>query len=67
MYQWGVQSGPMLPRAQAVNAQSFQDATEYYTWQMGQDSWNMYTGIRGSNGQIVRFDAPLQSYGVSWA
>ena len=59
-FQWGIQSGPMLPSGQASGSQAFSDADVYYTWHMGQEPWSYFTGLRDENGQMVKFDAPLQ-------
>ncbi|WP_141733723.1 hypothetical protein [Oligoflexus tunisiensis] len=32
----------------------------YYTFQSGAGSWNQFAGLKGSDGQFVTFDAPLQ-------
>jgi hypothetical protein len=35
------------------------DATTYYSWQTGQDSWNKFTSIRDSEGEMVEFDQAI--------
>jgi len=60
MFRGGVRSGPMLPTSDATSINAFRTATVFYTWEMGQDTWNKFTGVRNSNGQLVNFDPPLQ-------
>ena len=33
--------------------------TTYYRWESGPNSWNTFTGVRGSDGNLVKFDPPL--------
>jgi hypothetical protein len=59
-YQGGIRSGQLIPAADATSLSAFYTASVFYTWEMGQDSWNMFTGIKDSAGTLVKFDAPLQ-------
>lgn len=36
-----------------------QNLSTYYRWESGQNSWNRFTGVRGSDGALVKFDPPL--------
>lgn len=33
--------------------------TTYYRWESGPNAWNTFTGVKGSDGKLVKFDPPL--------
>lgn len=62
-YQWGVQSGILLPSSAAsgVSKQDLYDGTvtTWYEWETGLQNWNQYTLVK-VDGQTVTFDEPLK-------
>jgi hypothetical protein len=68
-YQFGVRSGRLFPTLAdaecAGNPGSYCESRVnaldvYYQWETGPGSFNQFAAVKGSNGQFVRFDAPLQ-------
>lgn len=66
-YQDGVMSGRLfanLTDAQCNSGQycdwAVNNATQYYVWQTGPNSWDQFTGVQDSTGAFVHFDSPLQ-------
>lgn len=59
-FKGGVRSGPLLVASEATSLLAFHTSSVFYTWEMGQDNWNKFTGIKDSTGAIVKFDAPIQ-------
>lgn len=72
---WGVWSGPLIKPSDVSKLQCdwtnennvkgtcfWKGRTEldvYWTWETGSNSWNQYTALQDSNGNIVFFDHPL--------
>lgn len=59
-YQSGVMSGNLIPSDVSVTTmQDISNVSTFYTWTMGNNQWSRFTGLKGSNGAFVVFDAPL--------
>jgi hypothetical protein len=73
-YYNGVRSGRMVdtlsfaectPGSQTYCDSSIGLAQVYYVWENGSNPWNQFVGVKDSNNQFVRIDAPMQvSYTV---
>ncbi|MFL6605512.1 MAG: hypothetical protein ACJ8R9_29830 [Steroidobacteraceae bacterium] len=71
MYQNGVMSGRLVENLTDAQCGTDQNgnpqycdwkmaaANVYYQWQTGPNSWDQFTAIKGSNGDFVHFEAPL--------
>ncbi len=74
MFGNGVRGGKLLPTQDAFRcandntkfcANAADEAEVFYAWETGPNSWNQFAGLRGTDGQYLQFDAPLNvSYNV---
>lgn len=71
-FQWGIRSGKLFPVASASTVDAadgsadnsymewgVDDLNTYYVWETGPNPWNQFSGVQGSGGQYVSFEAPL--------
>ncbi len=57
-YYWGLASGDLVTSA-LEDSWDVWDAEITYQWETGPESWNKYTALIDSNGDVVEFDEPL--------
>lgn len=63
-YEYGIRMEPMVTNELAgdynqTNFWTASDADVYYSWEIGQEEWNQFTGLKDVNGTIVKFDPPI--------
>lgn len=59
-YAWGYTSGPMVRASSSINSSAqVNNANVIYTWQVGTNEWNRYTGLVDAEGEAVAFDNPI--------
>jgi len=64
-WQWGLQTGPMVPTGGATDASTFYSGiengtiTEFYVWETGMNSWQQQTVLLDGSNDPVTFDQPI--------
>ncbi|MBD3611653.1 MAG: hypothetical protein HUJ13_04465 [Hydrogenovibrio crunogenus] len=64
-YQWGVQSGMLIPTANAGSITGYNNLYDgsistWYEWETGLENWNQYTMVSDASGNAITFDEPLK-------
>lgn len=58
---WGFRSGALVTKTvkdTLINPWDIFGVEEFYTWEFGANSFNKYTGLKGADGALVKFDRP---------